>query len=66
MILPRFLHRYGRSRELQKLNELGIDLGPGFVGDYYLVCHKRHRNLPKVQLVMEYISMELNNLRQAA
>lgn len=26
---------------------------------------KRHRNLPKVQLVMDYISMELNYLRQA-
>lgn len=66
MILPRFLHRYGGSRELQKLHELEIGLGSASACSYYLVCHKRHRNLPKVQLVMDYISRELNSLRQAA
>ena len=66
MILPRFLCSYGGSRGLQKLLELDIDLGPGTVGSLYLVCHKRHHNLPKVQLVMDYISRELDSLRQAS
>lgn len=66
MILPQALHRYAGLRELQKLHELDIDLGPGAVGNLYLVCHKRHRYLPKVQLVMDFISSEFDCLRQAA
>lgn len=65
MILPQLLHRYGGLRELQELHELDIDLGTSAVGSLYLVCHKRHRYLPKVQLVMDFISGEFDGLRQA-
>lgn len=65
MILPQVLHHHAGLRELQALHELDIDLGPGAVGSLYLVCHKRHRHLPKVQLVMDFISSEFDYLRQA-
>ena len=63
MILPRVLHHYAGLGELQDLVELDIDLGPDAVGRLYLVCHKRHHRLPKVQLVMDYISKEFGSLR---
>ena len=63
MILPQVLHHHAGLRELHKLHELDIDLGPGAVGCLYLVCHKRHRYLPKVQLVMDFISKEFDCLR---
>lgn len=65
MILPQVLHHHAGLRELQKLHELDIDLGPDAVGSLYLVCHKRHRHLPKVQLVMDFISREFACLREA-
>jgi DNA-binding transcriptional LysR family regulator len=60
MILPQVLHHYAGLCELQ---ELDIDLGSAAIGSLYLVCHKRHRHLPKVQLVMDYISTEFAGLR---
>ncbi|MDD2700142.1 MAG: LysR family transcriptional regulator [Sideroxydans sp.] len=57
MVLPQILHQ-GSA-----LQELDIDLGPGAVGYLYMVSHKRHRHLPKVQLVMDYISREFEALR---
>jgi DNA-binding transcriptional LysR family regulator len=60
MVLPQVLHHYAGMRELQ---ELDIELGPDAVGSIYMVCHKRHRYLPKVQLVMDFISMEFDCLR---
>ena len=63
MILPQVLHHYAGLRELDELQELDIDLGPNAVGSLYLVCHKRRHGLPKVQLVMDYISREFDCLR---
>ena len=63
IILPQVLHHYAGLHELQELQELDIDLGPDAVGSLYLVCHKRHRHLPKVQLVMDFISREFDSLR---
>jgi len=63
MILPQAMHRYAGLGELNALQELDIDLGPSAVGTLYLVCHKRHRHLPKVQLVMDFISKEFDCLR---
>jgi len=63
MILPQVLHHYAGLRELYELQELDIDLGPRAVGNLFLVCHKRHRYLPKVQLVIDLISREFANLR---
>lgn len=60
MILPQALRHYEGFDELQ---ELDIDLGPDAIGSLYLVCHKRHRHLPKVQLVMDFISGEFDILR---
>jgi DNA-binding transcriptional LysR family regulator len=60
MILPQILQRH---TGLHGLQELDIDLGPHAVGYLYVVCHKRHRHLPKVQLVMGFISKEFAGLR---
>jgi DNA-binding transcriptional LysR family regulator len=59
MILPQALHLHAGLRELQ---ELEIDLGENAIGYLFLVCHKRHRHLPKVQLVIDYISAEFAGL----
>ena len=63
MVLPQALHHYAGLNELHELQELDIDLGPNAVGSLYLVCHKRHHRLPKVQLVMDFISREFASLR---
>jgi len=60
MILPQALRHYAGLRKLQ---ELDIELGPEAIGRLYLVCHKRHHHLPKVQLVMDFISREFDLLR---
>lgn len=60
MILPQILHQHADQHALQ---ELDIELGPDAVGYLYVVCHKRHRHLPKVQLVMDFISREFAGLR---
>jgi len=65
MILPRVLHHYAGLGELQELVELNIDLGSTAVGSLFLVCHKRHHHLPKIKLVMDFISREFEILRQA-
>jgi len=46
------------------LQELDIDLGPDAQGDLYVVCHKRHRNVHKVQLVIDYLSEAFESLRR--
>ncbi|MFA6901468.1 MAG: LysR family transcriptional regulator [Gallionellaceae bacterium] len=61
MILPQALRHYADLRELQ---ELKIDLGPKAIGSLFMVCHKRHRHLPKVQLVMDFIAREFEMLRR--
>ncbi len=60
MILPQILRDHAGLHELQ---ELDIDLGPDAVGHLYVVCHKRHRHLPKVQLVLDYLRREFDALR---
>ncbi len=49
---------------INELTELDLDLGPEAVGSLYLVVHKRHRYLPKVQCVTELISTAFAELRQ--
>jgi len=63
MILAQALSHYVG---LSKLQELDIDLGPDAIGRLYLVCHKRHHHLPKVRLVMDFISREFDLLRQVS
>lgn len=60
MILPHGLHRHTSLREL---HELEIDTWPEMTGTLYLVCHKRHRHLPKVQLVIDFITRKFELLR---
>jgi len=64
MVLPQALYHYRELCGLQRLCELNIDLGSEVVGSLYLVCHKRHRYLAKIQLVMDFISEEFEALRQ--
>lgn len=64
LVLPQILHRYSGLGELQGLKELDIDLGPQAIGTLYLVCHKRHRHLPKLQPVLELICAEFERLRK--
>lgn len=63
MILPQVLHHYAGLRVMDELQELDIDLGPTAVGYLYVVCHKRHHRLPKVQLVTDFIAREFAALR---
>ena len=62
MILPQAFKNIGLG-ELNQLQELNIDLGADAIGYLYLVCHKRHRHLPKIRLVIDFISREFNSLR---
>jgi DNA-binding transcriptional LysR family regulator len=64
MFLPQALHRHSGLQELSALQELDLDLGPTAIGLLYLVCHKRHRYLPKVELVLGLISEEFSALRK--
>ena len=63
MILPQVLHHYAGLRVMDELQELDIDLGPSAVGNLYVVCHKRHQHLPKVQLVIDFVVREFAALR---
>lgn len=60
MLLPKAGHRFS---QLDQLVELDIDLGPEAIGTLYLVCHKRQRYLPKVQLVIDAIAREFSQMR---
>lgn len=62
MILPRVLHQYDGLKEWRTLREIDIDLGNA-IGSLYVVCHKRHQRLPKVQLVIDFIAREFAGLR---
>jgi DNA-binding transcriptional LysR family regulator len=61
MLLPQL---FSSCRDFSELQELNVDLGSDVQGSLYLVCHKRHHQLPKVQWVMNYISREFASLRQ--
>lgn len=56
MVLPQALYRYACLHRHVELCELDIDLGPNAIGELYLVCHKRHQHLPKVQLIINELS----------
>ncbi len=63
MALPAATHRYSALRDLE---ELAIDLGADAAVTLYLVCHKRHHKLPKVQRVMDFICAEFDYVRAHA
>lgn len=62
LVLPQGMHAH---TSLNQLQELDIDLGPDAVGHLYLVCHKRHRHLPRVERVIEAIMQEFDSWRNA-
>jgi DNA-binding transcriptional LysR family regulator len=64
MVLPQSLYRYACLHRNPGLRELDIDLGPSAQGGLYVVCHKRHRQLPKVQLVIDYLSEAFESFRR--
>jgi DNA-binding transcriptional LysR family regulator len=63
MLEARIAHRYARIRELV---ELDIDLGADAMGTIYLVCHRRQRQLPRVQAVIAALRGEFDYARQNA
>jgi DNA-binding transcriptional LysR family regulator len=62
MLLPQLLRHYPGFQDLQEIN---IDLGTDTFSSLYLVCHKRHQHLPKVQAVIDCIRSEFASLRQS-
>lgn len=60
MVLPKAYHRYSI---LPHLTEIALPLGPEAVGNLYVVVHKRHRYLPKVQCVLDFLREEFNHVR---
>jgi DNA-binding transcriptional LysR family regulator len=56
---------YDELRINQELRAVIPNFKPTFtsVGYLFVVCHKRHRHLPKVQLVIDFISIEFASLR---
>ncbi len=60
MVLPKAYHRYSI---LPHLKEIAIPLGAEAVGHLYLVVHKRHRYLPKVQCVLDFLREEFEHVR---
>ena len=63
MVLPQVLNHYTGLGELKELQEIAIDLGADAIGKLFLVCHKRHQHLPKIRLVMDFISKEFDGMR---
>lgn len=63
MVLAKAPHR---NTQLSALQELDLDLGPQAVGSLFLVCHKRQRHTPKVQLVIDFLREEFDYLRRNA
>lgn len=61
MLLPKAPHRFS---QLDQLVELDIELGPQALGTLHLVCHKRQRYLPKVEVVIDAIVAEFERLRR--
>lgn len=65
MILPQGLQHYKTPHAFSGLIELPIDLGYNAIAELFLVCHKRHRFLPKVRLVMDFFDQEFNELQKS-
>lgn len=60
IMIPRYPAKWGYSH---KWAELNIDLGEDAVSTVYLVCHKRHRYLPRVKVVLDSICEEFEGMR---
>lgn len=60
MMMAQALQRQVPSPELVSLP---CDLGPDAWTHLYLVCHKRHRHLPRVQRVVDFMAQEFKHLR---
>jgi len=61
MILPRVAHIFPQQEQLV---ELSLDQEIDLTGELFVVCHKRHRYIPKVALVLEAISTQFALARQ--
>lgn len=64
MLLPQVLQQHSRLPHLRQLVALDVDLGPAQAGEMFLVCHKRQRELPKMQKVIEALQAEFARMRQ--
>jgi DNA-binding transcriptional LysR family regulator len=63
LLMADIRHRYS---QLDGLVDLGLDLGPDAVGTMFLVCHRRQRQLTKVQAVIKALREELAWARQSS
>jgi DNA-binding transcriptional LysR family regulator len=66
MLLPQVLQQHSRLPHLRQLLQLDVDLGPAQAGEMFLVCHKRQRDLPKMQKVIELLQAEFARMRGAS
>lgn len=62
MLLPQVLQRHSRLPHLRQLVKLDVELGAA-PGEMFLVCHKRQRELPKMQKVIELLQAEFTRMR---
>lgn len=63
MLLPQILQQHSRLPHLRQLLRLDVDLAPAQPGEMFLVCHKRQRDLPKIQTVIELLRDEFARMR---
>ena len=63
MLLPQVLQQYSRLPHMRQLVPLDVGLGPAPAGEMFLVCHKRQRDLPKIQTVIELLRDEFARMR---
>lgn len=62
MLLPQILQRHSRLPHLRQLVQLDVELGAE-PSEMFLVCHKRQRELPKMQKVIEALQAEFARMR---
>lgn len=63
MLLPELLQRRARAPHLRQLVKLDVDLGPDEPAEMFLVCHRRQRELPKMQKVIAALQDEFARMR---
>ena len=63
LLLPEVLQQRARAQHLRQLVKLDVDLGPDQPAEMFLVCHRRQRELPKMQPVIAALQAEFAHMR---
>lgn len=61
MLLPQV---FWYLQHKERLQPIAVDLGAMPLGEMFLVCHKRQRDLPKMQKVIEVLQAEFARMRE--